>query len=142
MILATLDTNILASGFRKLEDPTSTPSRIVGHWIVGNFELACSEFILDELSRTLNNRYFRRYLSEHEISNALRMVRDESTMVPITVDVSGITTHPEDDLVLACAVSAGARYLVTGDRALLNLGEYLGVTIISARDFLEVLEQI
>ena len=52
-----------------------------------------------------------------------------------------MATHPQDDLVLAAAVSAGADYLVTGDRKLLSLGRYLGVTIVSPRTFLTLLEQ-
>ena len=59
-------------------------------------------------------------------------------MVVITVEVSGVATHPEDDLVLAAAVSAGADYLVTGDKQLLKLGRYQGATILSPRDFAEV----
>jgi predicted nucleic acid-binding protein len=38
-------------------------------------------------------------------------------------------------------VSAGADFLVTGDRALLALRQYAGIQIISAREFLTILEQ-
>jgi predicted nucleic acid-binding protein len=50
-----------------------------------------------------------------------------------------VATHPEDDLVLATAVSAHADYLVTGDRKLQRLGSYQGVRILSPREFLAVL---
>ena len=50
--------------------------------------------------------------------------------------MSGIATHPEDDVVLATAVSAKARYLVTGDAKLQDLRTYQDVTIFSARAFL------
>ena len=51
-----------------------------------------------------------------------------------------IATHPEDDLVLATAVSAQADYLVTGDRQLLALGTYQGVRNVRAREFIDTLE--
>ncbi len=55
----------------------------------------------------------------------------------MTISVQGVATHPEDDLILATAVSGGAQYLVTGDRQLLKLGNYQGVQIVTARDFLD-----
>ncbi|HEV2107585.1 MAG TPA: hypothetical protein VGR16_04930, partial [Thermomicrobiales bacterium] len=55
--------------------------------------------------------------------------------------VRGVAAHPEDDLVLAVAVSAAAAYLVTGDKQLQRIGVYHGVTIVSPRDFLTRLQQ-
>jgi predicted nucleic acid-binding protein len=50
-----------------------------------------------------------------------------------------VATHPEDDLILATAVSARADYLVTGDQQLQGLGTYQDVTVASPRQFLEIL---
>jgi hypothetical protein len=58
---------------------------------------------------------------------------------PITVSVAGTATHPEDDLILATALSVGVDYLVTGDSKLQRLRSYQGVTILSPRAFLEAL---
>ncbi len=60
----------------------------------------------------------------------------------ITVVVDGVATHPEDDHVLATVVSARARYLVTGDKKRQRLRRYRGVTILSPRDFLILLDRI
>ena len=51
-----------------------------------------------------------------------------------------LATHPEDDLVLAAAVSARSDYLVTGDKKLQDLRSYQGVTIVTPREFLTILE--
>jgi uncharacterized protein len=53
--------------------------------------------------------------------------------------VSGVASHPEDDLILATAASGAADYLVTGDRQLLALGTFYEVRIVSARQFLDTL---
>ncbi|MBI4492031.1 MAG: hypothetical protein HY690_04490 [Chloroflexi bacterium] len=66
-------------------------------------------------------------------------MRGEATITPLTAVVQGVATHPEDDLVLATAVSAGADYLVTGDHHLQELGTYRDVTILSPRAFLDLL---
>lgn len=63
-------------------------------------------------------------------------------MIDIRVVVSGIATHPEDDLILATAVSGAVDYLVTGDKGLLAVGRHRGVTLLTARGFLEVLDAV
>jgi hypothetical protein len=59
------------------------------------------------------------------------MISTRATISPVTAIVRGAATHPEDDLVLATAVSARADCLVTGDRQLQRLGSYQGVSILS-----------
>jgi predicted nucleic acid-binding protein len=56
--------------------------------------------------------------------------------------VTGVASHPEDDPILATAVSASADYLVTGDRQLQRLGSYRGVSIVSPREFLDLLDRL
>lgn len=56
--------------------------------------------------------------------------------------VAGVATHPEDDLVLATAISGSADYLVTGDRQLRQLGSFQGVVIVSPRTFLDLLASV
>jgi predicted nucleic acid-binding protein len=46
-----------------------------------------------------------------------------------------------DNLVLAAAESAGASYIVSGDRELLDLGGYAGNPIVAARRFLELVAE-
>jgi uncharacterized protein len=60
---------------------------------------------------------------------------------PLTVHVTGIATHPEDDEVVATALSAQAPYLVTGDKPLLDRDAYRGTRLLTPRQFLDVLNQ-
>jgi putative PIN family toxin of toxin-antitoxin system len=140
VIRATLDTNALASGFAGEAVPASTPGAIVRRWRAGRFELVVSPDILTELSRTFAKPYYTARRSRAQIAAAVQLVSAEATVVVPTVVVSGVATHPEDDRVLAAAVSARVDYLVTGDRQLRRLGSYRGVRILSPREFLDVLE--
>jgi putative PIN family toxin of toxin-antitoxin system len=110
-------------------------------WLAWTYVLAISDHILtNELPRTLANPYFRRHLTPENAAEATDVIRRLARLVPITVEVHGVATHPEDDLVLATAVSARADYLVTGDTRLQALGSYEGVQIVSPRAFLDILD--
>jgi predicted nucleic acid-binding protein len=51
-------------------------------------------------------------------------------------------THPEDDLVLAAAISAIADYLVTGDRQLQRIAHFHDVEIVTPRAFHSILDGV
>jgi uncharacterized protein len=139
MIEAVLDTNVLASGLAGFRQPTSTPGQLLRHWQDGRFDLILSEFILTELAHTLQQPYFQRRLSSQMLAGLSTLLRSQARIVPITARVQGVATHPEDDRVLATAVSAGANYLVTGDKKLQQLQTFEGVAILSPRSFLDML---
>jgi uncharacterized protein len=141
VIRAVLDTNALLSGIVGVEKETSTPGAIVRAWRAKQFELVTSEHIRTELQRHLtDDSYFASRLSADEVVANLESLAVDAIQATIAVDVAGVATHPEDDLVLAAAVSAGADFLVSGDRHLQALGRYEGVTILSPRAFLDALE--
>jgi uncharacterized protein len=136
VLRAVFDTNVLASGFLSR---ATTPGRLLLAWQEGLFELVVTAPILEELRETLNHPYFRRRLTPEQIEENLALVRREATVVRITTHVRDVATRPEDDLVLAAAVSGQAQYLVTGDAQLQHLGTYQGITILSPRAFWDIL---
>ena len=139
MISAAWDANALASGVIGLTVPASTPGALLRLWFADAFQLVTSDPILAELRRTFRKTYFRRRISPQQAQHALEVLRARAITVTLTVLVQGVASHPEDDLVLATALSANADYLVTGDRQLQKLGMYEGVVILSPRAFLDVL---
>jgi putative PIN family toxin of toxin-antitoxin system len=140
VIAAVLDTNALASGIVGINRPTSASGLVVRRWRDGRFQLVTSAHILDELDDAFRKPYFRQRLSLAQIARVRRLFRADARIVPITAQVVGVATHPPDDLVLATALSAGAGYVVTGDKELQRLGSYQGVVILSPRAFLRVLD--
>lgn len=141
MIRVTLDTNVLVSGFVGRYSNTSTPGALIRAWRRGLFQLAVSEVLLEEFQYTLEQPYFRQRMTDTEITDAQALLRAEALVVERTVTVEGVATHPEDDRILATAVSAQSAYLVTGDRGLHGVGHYRGVQLLSPREFLDLLEQ-
>lgn len=140
MIRAVLDTNTIASGAARFRDGISPPVLILQAWALERFEMLISESLFSEVVRTLSKPYFVARVEPEIHVATLAALRNEATPVALTTTVSGVATHPEDDLVLATAVSAEADYLVTGDKKLQQIGQFRGVSIVSPRDFLTLLE--
>jgi uncharacterized protein len=140
-IKVVLDTNVLASGLAGFRNPTSTLATILQLWRLGVFTIVTSEFLLTELFNTLQSPYFRHRLTPKQINSAMSLLRRKTTITPVTTKVHRVATHPEDDVILATAVSAKADYLVTGDTNLQGIGTYNAVTILSPKRFLETLTQ-
>ncbi len=133
MIIAVLDTNVLASGFVGEDKPESTPGELIRRWRSGSFILVTSEHILTELAGTFTDPYFIQRLPAVTNADALDSLRIDAFVQPVTEIVSGVASHAEDDVVLATALSAGAEYLVTGDKELRQLGACGGTQLLLPR---------
>lgn len=134
-----VDTNTLASGaLAKAETP---PTAIVDAWRHGVFTLVISPDILDELARTLAKPYFAERLSSDDVTAFLELLNGMAVPVSVPGAVTGIATHPEDDRILEAAIVANASHLVTGDKKLQDLTTFQGVTIVSPRQFVTILDE-
>jgi uncharacterized protein len=138
VITAVLDTNTIVSATISSLGPSE---RIWQAAQDHEFVLATSEWIIGEVRRALSrDRIARKYNISRERADGVELyLRDQAILVAITREVHGVATHPEDDLVLATALSAGADYLVTGDSKLQAIGAYGGITVASPREFLDIL---
>jgi putative PIN family toxin of toxin-antitoxin system len=58
-----------------------------------------------------------------------------------SLKLRAVDRDPDDDKYLVAALEGRAGYLVSGDSDLLELHEYKGVRIITANEFLHILEK-
>jgi predicted nucleic acid-binding protein len=70
VIVAVLDTNVLASGFFGLNKLESTPGELLRRWRGDAFTLVVSEPILAELAHVFRTPWFTHRLSTAEIAGA------------------------------------------------------------------------
>lgn len=131
-----LDVNALASA-------SVFPDRLQGTVLelgmTGRIVLVVSEPILERLAIVLTRPYFADRLSETSRLRFLKDLRSYGEKETPDPAVRGIAPDLEDDLVLGTAVAASADFLVTGDKGLLAIREYRGVSIVTAGHFLEKL---
>lgn len=136
MIHAVLDINVLATGIIGYQRETSLPGALMRLWRNENYQILVSEPILTELARTLASPYFCERIHPDKSNRFITLLRRQAMQIAVDSYVSGIASHPEDDLILATAVRGQAQYLVTGDRQLQDLKSYEQIRIVSPRDFI------
>src|SRR3954454_16412148 len=140
MIRAVLDTNVLASGALGLTDGVTPPALLLQQWRAGRFRLIISNYIEEELRTTLTQPYFKRRIRSEDRELFLILLSKCAEHVAIRRRVAGVATHPEDDPILATALSARADYLVTGDlRLQRRVPSLQGIPLVLAAEFLDTL---
>ncbi len=124
------DTNVLISGmiwggipYRSIE--LAQENKVKG--------LICDE-ILDEFE---NKLMIKLGISSTRTSVVKTRLLGFLQRIEIPNRLKGITTDPDDDMIVECAVVGGATHIVTGDQKhLLPLGNYQGILIVKPADFL------
>lgn len=126
------DSNILVSGLLW----RGAPYRCVVAIRAGLAELVVSPPILAELRRVLVAKFEH---TEAEAEEAISFIQTSATPVEISGTLHVVQDDPDDDKFLETAQVGGAAYVVSGDRHLLVLGSYRGMSVIRARTFLDLL---
>lgn len=102
----------------------------------GNVELVISRPIIHETLDVLA-RKFRR--DQEELARVALFLAELGRLVTPRGRVKILNDEP-DNRILECALTGRAEVIVTGDQAMLRLGEFKGVRIITLKAFLDDLE--
>ena len=95
--------------------------------------LFTSDFILDETQEKLIEKFG--YSSELA-AEAVSVLRSRMTVVSASKLEHPVCRDPDDDNILAAAISGECDCIISGDKDLLVLKQYQGINIFSPRDFL------
>jgi len=128
-VKAVFDTNVLIAAFVT----EGICSKLLIRARRKNVELILSSAIIQEYRRILHNKFS---VNPAELSEAVAILSEAvSVILKKTRPIPPTCRDPDDDLILACAMDAGADYIVTGDEDLLILKSFQGIIILSPRDF-------
>jgi hypothetical protein len=133
-----LDSNVIVSATMSAG---SVPARILHAWDEGWFELLVSADLLAEYRRSLGyDRVRQRHeMTDSEVDDLIQNYTDAAIVVHPALTLAVITSDPDDNRVLECAVAGEATHFVSGDRHLLVLGDYQEGPILTPRAFLDLL---
>ncbi len=133
MIRAVADTNIVVSAFLW----GGTPRRILDAARRGTLMLFTSAALIAELEDVLSREKFAKRITDVG-SSVTDMLGDYLALAQLVRPAahSAIVRDPDDDQVIACALAAEAKVIVSGDLDLLALGSYQSIDILSAAQML------
>ena len=105
----------------------------------GRFVLVTSKPLLRELFEVLHYPHIVKRFSpsKEQISAFMALIIERAMIVKGLYEIDGITADPKDDMFIACAMEAGAHYIVSRDPHLRNIKHYRGIQIIDATTFVE-----
>jgi len=132
-----LDTNVLISF---LLTRGETIGRILDAWEDETFTVCVSPLMLAEMRRVLEYPHLKERIKSEEAQALLNTLETDALLLEGVVTITGATTDPKDDMVVACAVEGKADYIVSGDPHLLKLKRYDGVQIVAPAEFVEILK--
>ena len=129
-----IDTNVLISAAFW----PGKPHRLLD--LVRHRDVHCvtSDPLLAEFFRILTDPQKAFGLAACEAEEIVAEVRALATVVSPATSVK-LCRDPDDDQVLECAVEGKVAYVVTGDKDLLDLGQFAGIPILSVAEFLDAL---
>ena len=106
----------------------------------GNIELVFSSEQFDELSRVLDYPKFN--FTEEQKRRFKNLVLEIAIFVQSEEKIEVIKDDPDDNIILEGALAGEVDYIITGDTHLLNLKEFRGIKIITAKEFVGLLEKV
>jgi hypothetical protein len=126
-----IDTNVFVSSFFG-----GNPKRIIDPWKNGQIVLCLSKDILDEYIDVLQRVGLK---DENEIEELLSLFAKGFNILftTKTPKIRAVKDDPYDDKFIECAVALKAEVLITGDKALKRMGEYMGMKILTPQQFLK-----
>jgi putative PIN family toxin of toxin-antitoxin system len=126
------DTNVVLSGVLKDRDPLRAILFVLEN---PPFEWIGSRDIVQEYLEVLRRPKFR--LDDLIIAEWSSLFERSIVILPVTVSVE-FPRDTKDAKFLSCALSANADYFVTGDRDFEGAAKLVGTTILSVRQFLDL----
>jgi putative PIN family toxin of toxin-antitoxin system len=129
-----VDTNVFISSLLNTE---GNPRKVINLWRFEKITLCLSKEILVEYFAVLG----RFGISEEpEGAELVQLFERRYNQVFITSvpTISAIPEDPADNKFIECAIAADAKYIISGDRHLLNLKVFKGIRILPPTEFLKV----
>jgi putative PIN family toxin of toxin-antitoxin system len=128
-----IDTNILVSAAIAGRKPASVIT-----WVINqpDYEWVVSEEILAEYQEVLSRRKLK--LTDVQKERWLNLIQGSTTLIDVSIEID-FPRDQKDAKFIACALSANADFLITGDRDFTEVQSLENTLIISVSMFAELI---
>jgi len=126
-----IDTNVFISGIFF----SGPPSQILKAWGNQDFQIVLSQKILNEYHRVTQE--LASNFPTVDILPIIEMITIHGEFVDTQdVDIT-VCEDPDDNKFIECAIASNCTIIVSGDKHLLKLTGYKGITVLNPRDYVE-----
>lgn len=125
-----MDMNVFVSSFFG-----GNPPKVVDLWKSGEVALCLSKPIVDEYIEVLRRLGLQ---NEKELDELLGLFAHGFHVVftAKTPELNVVGKDPDDNKFIECAAALKADFIITSDKALLEIQDYMAIKIVSPKDFL------
>jgi putative PIN family toxin of toxin-antitoxin system len=128
-VRVTLDTNIYVSALHF----GGKPMQLLQMGLEGELDLAVSQPILDETLRVLREKFG---WSADDLRDAEAAISAATYRVAPTETLDVVEADATDNRIVECAMASASEIIVSGDRHLLALDHFRGISVLRVGDFL------
>lgn len=130
-----VDTNVFVSSFFG-----GIPRKIVDLWKNGQITLCLSKPIVEEYVEVLRRLGLQ---DEIELKELVGLFAQGPGVLfsATTPRLKIVDKDPDDNKFIECAVALNATYVISGDKGLLGVGAYMGISIVTPRQVIGTLNQ-
>ena len=125
-----IDTNVLIAAFIS----HGVCNELLEHCVL-NHDVVLSKFILDELKDKLTNKF---KFTNRDASAVVNLLKSRCSVVATQSLPSPVSRDPDDDNIIATAISGTCDCIITGDKDLLDLKKTGDVVIVSPSQFWQI----
>lgn len=131
MTRVVVDTNVFISSFFG-----GNPKEIINLWKTGLITLCVSKNIINEYIEVLNRLGLK---DEKELQELLKIFAEGHNIIfaASTPSLTIVKQDPKDNMFIECAVALKCSHIISGDKHLKSIENYMGIRIVSPKDFLE-----
>jgi hypothetical protein len=130
MIKVVIDANVFISSFFG-----GNPKKIIDLWKKGEIKLCLSREIVDEYIEVLRRFGLQ---NENELQELLNIFSEGHNIIfsATTPSLKIIEQDPDDNMFIECAVALGCSHIISGDKHLQQVKNYIRIKIVNPKEFL------